>query len=243
MLAIRRKTMLPGLLSALLAVSSPSWATVYFGEDLGIGEGPSRITTFPNASAAQANFLSQLVGVGIETFEAPDQTEGQLAPLVLTFPGAGTATLTGDGSITAVAPGSTNGFGRFGTSGVQYWEATATFGINFSNPVAAFGFYGIDIGDFDGQVTITALNGGTNVYNVGNTLSGPGGSVLFWGLIDTVNPITNVTFGNTNAGTDFFAFDDMIIGSAEQVIPEPGSMALLGLGLTGLAMVRRRKSC
>jgi hypothetical protein len=66
--------------------------------------------------------------------------------------------------------------------------------------------------------------------------------VLFWGLIDTINPISSVAFGNTNPGTDFFAFDDMIIGSAKQVIPEPGSLALLGLGLAGLATVRRRKS-
>ena len=242
MLAVGKKIMFSGLLSALFAASSPSWAAIYFGEDLGLGEGPTRIAVFPNSSTAQSNFLSQLVGVGIETFEAPDQTAGQTAPLVLTFPGAGTATLSGGGSITAVAPGGTNGFGRFGTSGVQYWEATQTFGINFSDPVAAFGFYGIDIGDCKGQVTVTAINGGTNVYNVGNTLNGPGGSVLFWGLIDTINPISSVAFGNTNPGTDFFAFDDMIIGSAKQVIPEPGSLALLGLGLAGLATVRRRKS-
>ena len=59
--------------------------------------------------------------------------------------------------------------------------------IDFDTAVAAFGFYGVDIGDFSGQVTVTTVNGGTNVYNVGNTVNGPGGSVLFWGVIDMVS--------------------------------------------------------
>ena len=52
-------------------------------------------------------------------------------------------------------------------------------------------------------------------------MNGLGGSVLFWGLIDTDNPFTSLTFGNTAAGTDFFGFDDMTIGSVEQVVPTP----------------------
>jgi len=70
-----------------------------------------------------------------------------------------------------------------------------------------------------------------------------GGSVLFWGLIDTLNPFTSITFGNTNAGTDFFGFDDFTIGTIQQVAatPEPGTMVLMGLGAVGAFFLKRRR--
>ena len=213
----------------------------FFGEDLGAGEN-TRLASHPNADAARNSFLANLVGVGTEDFESLSGN----APLAIVFPGAGTATLNGSGFISNVPTG-TNGYGRYPISGNQYWDSSSSFSIAFSDPVAAFGFYGIDIGDFSGQLTLALLSGSTTNVTIPNTINGAGGSVLYYGYIDTANPFTGITFGNTAAGTDVFAFDDMTIGSVEQVqlenvVPEPASLLLLGSGLLGLAGINFRKS-
>ena len=53
---------------------------------------------------------------------------------------------------------------------------------------------------------------------------------------------SKLIFGNSAAGTDYFGFDDFSIGCMQQVIPtpEPTTMLLLGLGLLGLAGLRKR---
>jgi hypothetical protein len=233
------------------SAGTASAALVFFGEDFGKGEaGPPLVRGLEtvNSDAAQASFLATLINPRVENFEgiAPNTA----APLQVSFNGI-SATLTGNGIVDREPNGSTNGNGRYGISGDpdgdgfdHYWESSSVFSIVFDNPVAAFGFYGIDIGDFDGQVTVTTSNGASVEYNIGNSIDILGGSVLFWGLIDVDNPFTSLQFGNTAAGVDFFAFDDFTIASPQQVIPPvgvpvPAPLALLAFGLGALAYRRR----
>lgn len=240
--------------AAAVISGAASGYVVFAGEDLN-NSAFVRLAATPNATAASNNFLANLIGVGTETFEG--FAAGTGTPLALNFPGAGTATLSGgNGVIVSVAAGLTNNAGRYPISGTNFLEVAAggggNFTVTFDNPggVAAFGFWGIDIGDFGGQVTLGLANGLATILNVGNTVGAGGstdGSVLFYGFIaqNAAELFTSISFNTTTGGGDVFAFDDMTIGSLQQVrlVPEPGSLALVGLALvvaTGVARLRRR---
>ena len=262
--------------AAILGKTTPAQAfSIYFGEDLSSNEN-ARLTASPNADAARTDFLSRLVNVGTETFEsAALWTE---APLSISFGAAGTATMGGDGYIAttvrqlpngkyAITPTGTN-TGRYPISGRQYWESWEDFSIDFSKPIAAFGFYGTDIGDINGNLTLTLLNsltGFSQNITVNHTSGRPanmGGSVLYFGLIADASQVFNkVRFTNNSGGYDAFGFDNMTIGSIDQVallepagaievvplsepVPEPLTMAGMALGgamLTGARRFRQGK--
>lgn len=231
--------------------SAASAFTVFFGEDLNSSSSTPLAST-PNADVAATAFLGNLIGVGTEDFEG--FADGTADPLTLVFPGAGSATLSGgNGKINAVASGSTNGAGRYGTSGANYWEVAAggagNFVVNFSAPVAAFGFYGVDIGDFGGQLQLQLDDTANTLLTVSNTVGSFGstdGSVLFYGFIasDASEQFTQVEFQTTTGQGDIFAFDDMTVGSIQQTavpVPAAGVLAAAGFGLLGLMGRRRNK--
>lgn len=237
-----------GMAVSLSAGTAHAGFLTFFGEDLH-NSAFTPLAATPNADTAQGNFLSNLTGVGTENFEG--FTAGDGAPLPVNFGVAGTATLNGTGNIVTQAAGTASS-GRYGTSGTNFWEmstgTTTAFDVDLSGATAAFGFYGVDIGDFGDQLEISLNDAANTTFLVPNTAGAGGstdGSVLFFGFIGTTaaDTFTQVTIAST-VGGEVFAFDDFTIGSLEQVtlVPEPGALAIFGLGLLGLGYARRRRS-
>ncbi len=227
----------------------------------GLGTPAFPLTTYPQAANARTAFL----GGGTASFYGFEATEGAaLGATTLNISlGGVTATLSGGGKVATAVPNPTDE-GRYSVSGVsgspsqgsQYWEATAPIGsassfkIDFSSAVDSFGFFGVDIGDFGGKVSLvlTRTDGSSVTVAPGaSAITGTmaEGSVMFFGVradiaSDYFKSVQFVTTGGS--GADVFGFDMFTVSAAPGVpVPLPGSLALVGAALGGLALVRRRR--
>lgn len=127
----------------------------------------------------------------------------------------------------------------------------ATYSHNYNNTITtltkigggAFDLTSIDFGNvFDDdpyaqsmQIIGTYMAGGTVVSNITtDALSGLETFLFNW------TALSQVTWTETSGR--FLQLDNVVVNGGAPQLPEPAPLALLGLGLLGLGLVRRRKS-
>jgi hypothetical protein len=204
-----------------------------------------------NSDAAAASFAAAVAGTGqsLQTIDFENVPLGNFASTSV----ADGVTLTLSNTNSAGGISNNQGFaGAYNTTsgGSQYFNfftqyiangtsttANATFA--FDAPISAFGAYFTGLGT-DVTFSLNFFDGTVRSLGVPGISNGIG----FYGFVEPGSLITSVTMSQTfvnNLGGTYgyvVGVDDVSFSP----VPEPGTLLLLGGGLTALALRRRRKA-
>ncbi|SDW59582.1 MULTISPECIES: PEP-CTERM sorting domain-containing protein [Marinobacter] len=200
--------------------------------------------------AAEAQFLSYLQGDSIikEGFEG--FADGLQQNSLVTAVGVFTQTVAGGDPVNSLcAPNCADGVavlsdvtspfnGRFAApdeAGNNQWLDSfdsEVMTLTVADGVNAIGFYITDPNDIDGRMSVGGVD--FSFADIFGQFNGDG-EVYYISLYDEAGLGDIVFYANSN--NDGFGIDSVTIGK----VPEPGTLALMGLGLAGLGLTRRRK--
>ena len=179
------------------------------------------------------------------------------APVGLTYAVAGnagfvTGTVPSEHAAPWLSGSNGTGFGAGGTNQPDGADATSygtagtiAGGGNFTLQFSGLQqYFGLLWGSVDGYNILSFFDGLTTVGSITGSdakLSPNGNQGVNGTLYVNINSdvgFDRVVFTSTSKA---FEFDNVAWAATRQDVPEPGSLALLGLGLAGLAAVSRRK--
>jgi len=219
------------------------------------------VTFVDNPTTNSVDFATAVAmnGGTITTLTFDDQATGALNPdaysgLGVTLTGVGFTTIVngagpddGNNSSGPTSPGEgLNPVSNFLSEG---GSTSGSLTVSFASPVLAAGLFTIDLFNPGGDdpVSISAFTGANGT----GTLLGTGTAVgdnfqnnnlYFLGILSTAADIGSVVFTQDDESSgDHIGLDNVeFAGGGTTSTPEPGTLSLIGIGLVGAALARKR---
>lgn len=218
---------LASLTAICFLAANANAAPILFQGSNAIGSGATSL------AGARAAWEGELASFGIDTLAGASGSDS----FTSTF--GNTYTETGNGSNISSSGTNING-NRGGASHIE-------FDVFFPSLVNAVGF---DVFDNDGggmDLTLTnSITGDVTIFNFSSVL-GSGFTEFFGVVFEPTTFITSLRVSGTDPG-GITSWDNFTTGVGiraippTQGVPEPASLALLGLGLAGLGFSRKKKA-